>query len=116
MPCESALQQYFAAMDGTKKSEFEHHFDALFHESFEMISRHGKVISLEDVKTVFIMIFLIITKEPIATLHIDRLFLISSSLALDMIISWVVSPTTLSIIHQVALAVLAYLSEDSGIQ
>ena len=118
MPCESALQQYFAAMDGTEKSEFEHHFDALFHENFEMISRHGKVISLEDVKTVFIMIFLIITKEPIATLHIDRLFLslISSSLALDMIISWVVSPTTLSIIHQVALAVLAYLSEDSGIQ
>jgi hypothetical protein len=39
-----------------------------------------------------------IMKEPIATLHIARLFssLISSSLALDMIISWVVSPTTLS--------------------
>ena len=54
MPCESALQQYFAAMDGAEKSfsEFEHHFDAIFHEDYEMISRHGKVISREDVKTV----------------------------------------------------------------
>jgi hypothetical protein len=43
-------------------------------------------------------LLLIITKEPIFTLHIARLFssLISSSRALDMIISWVFSPTTLS--------------------
>ena len=43
-------------------------------------------------------LLLIITNEPIFTLHIARLFssLISSSRALDMIISWVVSPTTLS--------------------
>ena len=43
-------------------------------------------------------LLLIIMNEPISTLHIARLFpsLISSSLALDMIILWVVSPTTLS--------------------
>jgi hypothetical protein len=43
-------------------------------------------------------LLLIIMNEPISTLHIARLFssLISSSLALDMIISLVGSPTTLS--------------------
>ena len=45
-------------------------------------------------------LLLIKMKVPIATLHIARLFssLISSSLALDTIIPWVVSPTTLSIV------------------
>jgi hypothetical protein len=76
----------------------------------ELIIRHGASLefwvrqinsSLRNVDfSLYQDLLLIITNEPIFTLHIARLFssLISSSRALEMIISWVVSPTTLSII------------------
>ena len=38
MPCEVALQRYFATFDGNKKefSEVEHLFDDLYHEDFQL--------------------------------------------------------------------------------
>ena len=54
MACESALRQYFAAIDGTKKdfSEVQHLFDALYHDDFTLVFKDGETTSRDDMKEV----------------------------------------------------------------